>query len=647
MEGRNMRRSIQSWLIFPCFVYFTILFSGSVFSQQPSVDYREPYSPYLDQSYPTKVYWGDTHVHTNLSVDANALGKNKLLGPDQAYRFAKGEIVRAHNGMQAKLRRPLDFLAVADHAFNLGLMFAIEEGDQRVLQTDSGKKLYQQWRDLQSNPDKQSRSINIKKFALHNLFPFFDNKKPILNDDSFLASTWQKVTASADKHNEPGIFTAFIGYEWTSFGADTVRRENWSNLHRVVLYKDGAHKANQLLPLTAFDTTDPEMLWQHMEAYEQMTGGEVLAIPHNGNMSQGQMFSPYTVDGQAITLAYAKNRSRWEPLYEVTQIKGDSETHPVLSPADDFSDYETMYSFAGKKQEMARVTMPKWIENKKSEYARSALKLGLAQKSLIGVNPFKFGLIGSTDTHNSLAAVDNDNFWGQRTTSEPNAMRMSVIGGLAAGGYAGVWAQENTRESLFAAMRRKEVYASTGPRIRVRFFGGWDYESDDAMKPNLVKIGYSKGVPMGGDLSVSPKSKAPRFLIRAVRDPDGANLDRVQVIKGWRDNKGELHEKIYNVALANRPGRDKKGRVLSVGSTVDVDDATYTNKIGAPELATVWMDPDFSKDELAFYYVRVLEIPTPRWTAYDRARFSIVEGISGIPMVTQERAYTSPIWYTP
>ena len=443
----------------------------------------------------------------------------------------------------------------------------------------------------------------------------------------------------------------------------------------MVIFKDNAETAGQVIPFSQYDSSDPEDLWTYLQGYEDKTGGEALAIPHNGNLSTGVMFALEDAKGNPLSKGYAETRSRWEPLFEVTQIKGDSETHPLLSPEDDFADYETMSSdslfMPEIKSQRGLSDYDPWLEKfqkrldagdanwmRTYEYARSGLKLGLQQQSKLGINPFKFGMIGSTDAHTSLATADENNFWGKLTEAEPLATRITsgwrpaINEGwpgwkMSASGYAAVWAEENTREALFAAMKRKEVYATTGPRMKVRFFGGWDYKKDDALKPDLARIGYAKGVSMGGDLTNAPKGKASSFLIRAVKDPDGANLDRVQVIKGWHDKNGELHEKIYDVALSDSRKKNWRGKIKPVGNTVDTSDASYTNSIGDPELAVVWQDPDFNADELAFYYVRVLEIPTPRWTAYDAKFFGLKNVPEEVPMVTQERAYTSPIWYTP
>jgi hypothetical protein len=388
-----------------------------------------------------------------------------------------------------------------------------------------------------------------------------------------------------------------------------------------------------------------------MQSYEDQTGGRVLAIPHNGNLSNGIMFpdvNPAT--NRRLTAAYARNRMRWEPLYEVTQIKGDGEAHPYLSPNDEFADYET-WDQGNLGPVLKETSMLQY------EYAREALKNGLRHEERLGVNPYKFGLEGATDSHTALATAEEDNFFGKHSMTEPNPDRMTTDVGhfeenrwpgwyQVASGYTGVWATENTREAIFDAMMRKETYATTGPRIAVRFFGGWDFVVDDANTRLPANVGYYKGVPMGGDLTRAPDGQAPSFLVAARKDPMSGNLDRVQVIKGWLDADGETHEQIYDVVWAGdrQPGAD--GKLPPVGNTVDVANATWTNLIGSPELITVWTDPDFNPIQRAFYYARVLEIPTPRWTAYE-AKYFGVPAPSESPMTTQERAYTSPIWYTP
>jgi len=620
--------------------------------------------------YPKNVYWGDTHLHTNLSWDAYDFG-NRNIGPDEAYRFAKGEVIQAHNGIKVKLDRPLDFLVVADHASNLGVLPSLASGNDSLLSSDLGRQVASELEEIE-NVSKVDASKG-KVLAL-NLFAkgFLDGA---ISTEGFNQALWLKIAKIADKHYVPGQFTTFSGFEWTQW---------FYNLHRVVIFKDDYEKVTQVLPFSQYDSNDPERLWDYMQGYEDLTHGEVLAIPHNGNFSWGVMFALENISGYPLSKNYAKKRSRWEPLFEVTQIKGDSEAHPLLSPLDEFADYETVSSkrpTTGALSEKLKKRMgfsyyDSWVKKNNDssnkswmhryEYARPALKLGLSEQKRLGTNPFKFGLIGGTDAHTSLAAVDEDNFWGKFTWVEPYAGRLSdsIFGAdfaiekkagewsetawkMNAAGYAAIWAEENTRESLFAAMKRKEVYASTGPRITVRFFGGWDYEENDAYRPDLARIGYMKGVPMGGDLTAAPQDAAPTFLIRAVKDPEGANLDRIQVIKGWQDASGELHEKIYNVAVSDNRKENNHGKVKPVGNTVDIPDASYTNTIGDPELAIVWQDPDFDKEELAFYYLRVLEIPTPRWTAYDAKYFKVTDLPKEIPMITQERAYTSPIWYTP
>ena len=435
-----------------------------------------------------------------------------------------------------------------------------------------------------------------------------------------------------------------IGYEWTS-------TSDGNNLHRNVLYRDGANLAKQVLPFTVVESDNPEDLWKWMEGYESKTGGRMLAIPHNGNLSNGLMFpdrNPAT--NRRLTAAYAKNRMRWEPLYEATQIKGDGEAHPFLSPNDEFADYETW-----DRNNLGPT--PKEPEMLQYEYAREALKNGLKHEARLGVNPYKFGLQAATDSHTGLATAEEDNFFGKHAMTEPNPGRMTTDVGhfehiswpgwyQVSSGYTGVWATENTREAIFDAMMRKETYATTGARIQVRFFGGWDFVAEDANTRLPANAGYFKGVPMGGDLTAAPTGKAPSFLVAARKDPLSGNLDRIQIIKGWLDDDGDTHEKVYDVVWAGdrAPGAD--GKLPPVGNTVDVKNATWTNSIGAPEMITVWTDPDFDPEERAFYYARVIEIPTPRWTAYE-AKYFGVDAPAESPMTTQERAYTSPIWYTP
>ncbi|RPH38825.1 MAG: DUF3604 domain-containing protein, partial [Burkholderiales bacterium] len=426
-----------------------------------------------------------------------------------------------------------------------------------------------------------------------------------------------------------------------------------NNLHRNVLFRSDSSVANRTVPFSQFDSKNPEDLWRFLADLERQHGAEVLAIPHNGNLSNGRMFTVETFDGKPLTRELAALRARFEPVIEATQIKGDSESHPLLSPTDEFADYERWDKANLNGTEVKTPDMLQW------EYAREALKTGLALDRTLGVNPFKFGMVGSTDAHTSLAAVEEENFFGKHSGVEPEPHRWEhvviespdpkyTIHGWqqAAGGYAGVWATENTREAIFDALKRKETYATTGPRIVVRFFGGWDFTAADAHSRLPAGVGYAKGVPMGGDLRRTTGAAAPTFLVAAMKDPYSGNLDRIQIVKGWLDAAGKTHEKVYDVAWSGGRKPGANGRLPAVGNTVDVATATWTNSIGAPELGTTWTDPEFDPKQPAFYYARVIEIPTPRWTAYEAVRFG-VRMSPNVPMTTQERAYTSPIWYTP
>ena len=598
--------------------------------------YDEPdYSPYVDMHFPNRVFWGDTHHHTSNSPDAGLVGN--ILGPDAAFRFARGEEVTASSGSRVKLLRPLDFLVVSDHAEYMGLPVLLNTGDPALLADPYGKTMYERFR---AGPEEAYG-------AFRELLEGVTQGKKLLDNKEIERTVWHRFGATADDFNDPGRFTAFIGFEWSSI-------PQGNNLHRVVVFRDGAERAAQVLPFSLFDSEDPEDLWRYLAAYEEKTGGQILAIPHNGNWSNGTMFSVKTFKGAPIDRRYAETRSRWEPLYEVTQIKGDGEAHPVLSPEDEFADFENW----DKGNATGTVAKEDWMLQ--YEYGRSALKLGLKHEAELGVNPYKFGLIGSPDTHTSIATTREDNYFGKFTATEPAPDRYKhyVIQSLTddslstfsseevASGLAAVWARENSREALFDAMKRKEVYATTGSRILVRVFGGWNFTADELERPDFAERGYSGGVPMGGDLTNAPAGKAPSFLIRTLRDPDNANLDRVQVIKGWTDANGETHERIYDVACADGRALRERRCEKPVGNTVDVANATYTNTIGDPLLTAHWVDPDFDPNQRAFYYVRVIEIPKPRWTAYDQKRFGI-KMPDDVPMIVQDRAYTSPIWYTP
>jgi len=601
---------------------------------------KPPYSPYAGRSFPTRPLFGDTHLHTGFSMDAGAAGAR--LTPSDAYRFARGEEITASSNQPVKLSRPLDFLVVADHSDGMGFFPLLMGGDPTLLGTEKGKQWYDQ---IKGGKGADAAFDIIQAFSgakMPNGFPLPGTKA--------FRSAWQETIKAAEAYNEPGRFTAFIGYEWTS-------NTGGNNLHRNVIFRENGAKASLVEPYTTqkpLGSDNPEDLWKWMAMAEEKTGSEVLAIAHNGNLSNGAMFPTIEAFGKKIDRNYVETRAKWERLYEVTQMKGDGEAHPFLSPNDEFANFERW-----DKANLA-VTQKKTNDMFEFEYARAALKNGLVLEAKLGVNPYKFGMIGSTDAHTGLAAVEEENFFGKVSISEPSPERLHAkfmsnpkIGvqimdwEVSSSGYAAVWAMENTRESIFDAMQRRETYATTGPRMMVRFFGGWDYQPEDANNRMPAAIGYAKGVPMGGDLSNAPKGKSPAFIAAALKDPIGANLDRIQIIKGWVDKNGKVQERIYDVAVSGGRTIDKDGRCKTpVGSTVDVANATWTNTIGAPELITVWKDPEFDATQRAFYYVRVLEIPTPRWTAYDAKRFG-TKPLPGTTMTLQERAYTSPIWYTP
>jgi len=603
---------------------------------------KPPYSPYAGRNFPTQPFFGDTHLHTSFSMDAGAFGAR--LGPREAYRFARGEQVTSSTGQPVKLSRPLDFLVVADHSDNMGFFPDLIAGKPALLADPTGKKWYEM---LQSGQGAAAAMDIIVQFS-HGTFP-----KDLMyfpGTDNYRGA-WKATIDAAEEFNAPGRFTAFIGYEWTS-------NTGGNNLHRNVVFRDDGARASQVDPFTVYPpygSDNPAKLWDWMQAYEQKTGGRVLAIAHNGNLSNGLMFPVVESFGQPVDRAYAETRAHWERLYEVTQTKGTGEAHPVLSPTDEFANFEIW------DKGNLDGSVPKSREMLEFEYARAAFKNGLKLEQALGVNPYKFGLVGSSDAHNGLSALSEDNFFGKTVPQEPSPERMTkafidnkqtgvkiMDWEVSASGYAAVWATDNTREAIWDAMQRRETYATTGPRMIVRFFGGWDFEPGDAQNRLPAAIGYAKGVPMGGDLRRPEGNKGPSFLVAALKDPMGANLDRIQVVKGWLNADGALEEKVYDVAWGDaerrKPGRD--GKLPAVGNTVNVANASWTNTIGDPELIAVWKDPDFDASDRAFYYARVIEIPTPRWTAYD-ARYFGVKPPAGTTMVLQERAYTAPIWYSP
>ena len=604
---------------------------------------QKPYSPWAESGFPRQVYWGDTHLHTGLSVDAGLFGCR--LGLEDAYRFARGEQVISSTGQPVKLSRPLDWLVIADHSDGMGLVNGLAAASPEVTRFEQGSR----W-----SKGLRAGGQTAVETALDLITTFSQGKvDPELlgmysPGSKIYASVWDDVVEAAETYNDPGRFTTLIGFEWTSLVTG-------NNLHRNVIFRDNGDRAGQVVPYTTQEpigSTDPLELYKWMTNYEAKTSGTVLALAHNGNLSNGIMF-PLDVQytGRKLDAFYVEQRARWEPMYEITQIKGDGETHPFLSPDDEFANYETWDAgnldlSEAKKNEMLQY-----------EYGREALKNGLLLEARLGTNPYKFGLVGSTDSHTALSTAEEDNFFGKHSGSEPSPQRMlhpftetkqGKFDGwqTVASGLAAVWAKENTRQAIFDAMARREVYGTTGPRMMVRFFGGWDFTLQDLNSRQPAFQGYEKGVPMGGDLSAHKGGKAPTFMVYSLRDPIGANLDRIQIIKGWLDANGKTHEKVYDVAWSDNRKPDRDGKLPPVGNTVDIKNASWINSIGASELGAVWTDPDFDAKERAFYYARVIEIPTPRWIVYDAFRFG-VEIPEGAETIHQERAYTAPIWYTP
>lgn len=598
-----------------------------------AADTTRVYSPYAGRAYPDRVLFGDLHFHTSISFDAGLIGTT--LTPSDGFRFARGEKVTSNSGQPVQLVRPLDFLAVTDHAEVLGLAPSIQTSDPLLLADPWGRHIHDLFN---SGGEARMRAFaEIAAMGTVGINPF--------SSPALAKSIWNDLTRTADAYNQPGVFTTFTGFEWTL-------SPDGNNLHRVVVFADDAQKTSQVVPFSLFDGPDPQKLWDYLELYEKKTGGRVIAVPHNGNLSNGLMFTDRMMDGAPMTREYAARRIRWEPIHEMSQIKGDEETHPLLSPDDEFADFErwdvgNITGQAAKKPEMLQY-----------EYARSALLTGLRLGRSLGVNPYKFGMNASTDTHTALSTSREENYFGKLASTEPSANRFDgeVVPAAdpalriltqeeSASGMTAVWARENTREAIFDALTRKEVYATTGTRIRVRVFGGWDFTEADLAAPDFAAKGYGSGVPMGGDLRQAPAGKSPAFLVQALRDPDGANLDRIQVIKGWIDASGETHERIYDIAVSGDRKIGKDGRAREpVGSTVDVARATYRNSIGASSFQAWWKDPAFDPAQDAFYYVRVLEIPTPRWTTYDAAFYGVPLP-KRVPATVQDRAYTSPIWY--
>lgn len=621
-----------------------MMMSSSVLCLLAQTNAEIPSSP-ENPNYPSRLLWGDTHVHTHLSADAYPLGSRTT--PDEAYRFARGEQIIS-NGLAAQLLTPLDFLMVSDHAENMGVFPRLAAGDPSLLNTDSARTVFEKLKKLpvadevlasETEQDFRAGAEALSSGKAMKASGFVIDKK-------FKQQVWNSVVDIAEKYNDPGNFTTFSGYEYSSGG-----------LHRNVLFAGGPEHTKKIIPFSSNDSDNPEDLWSFLERYIETTGSGVISIPHNSNLSGGKMFASKTFHGLPITKGYALTRSSLEPIVEVTQIKGDSETHPLVSPGDDFASFEDAWwdvvsSFRHK--DSSSISEEKIAER---SFVRGALKTGLDQRVDVAVNPFKFGVIGSTDSHTGLATANEKNFWGKMATDQPNPFRAARSSIFSASGYAAIWATENTREAIFSAMKRREVYATTGPRIILRFFGGWDFNNYDASSPNIAKIGYKKGVPMGGDLVMDQQQGVPHFLIAAMREPDGANLDRLQVVKGWRDQQGTLHEKVYDVVWSGERTPKENGKLPPIKSTVNISAANYRNTVGSPALKVAWRDPDFHPDESAFYYARVLQIPTPRWNTYDANIYETTvkspnydpwgRKMDPPPRVIQERAYSSPIWYEP
>lgn len=590
--------------------------------------------------FPQRVLWGDTHLHTDNSIDAFGFGTR--LGPEEALKFARGDEVTSTTGTRAQLSRPLDFLVIADHSDGLGATRRLYDAPRILIRDPTLRR----WHDMMhESPEQSQRAIaELINAAATDTLPASLNDPEQQEENN--REIWDSHLQLIDRYYEPGRFTPLAGFEYTLMPGG-------NNLHRVVMFRDGYARTSQVLPFPGLQGAVDE-LWDYMDAYEAATGGKALAIPHNSNLSNGLMFELTDSQGGPMSADYARRRALREPVVEATQIKGDSETHPFLSPNDEFASFGDL----GWELGNLPLTERKDPSMYAGEYLREALKHGLSIEQRTGVNPYAFGMIGSTDSHTSLATGDEDNFFGKHTGNEPaiedRALEPQNLGTevgrfgwhYMAGGYAAVWARANTRAEIFDAMMRREVYATTGPRMTVRLFGGFDFSEAD-WAGDWVRAGYTRGVPMGGRLE--DEGEAPRFLVSALKDPEGAHLDRVQIVKGWITADGVLNERVYDIAWSDMDERVRVGGMVpAVGDTVDRARATYTNTIGAPELRAVWTDPGYVAGESAFYYVRVLEIPTPRWTLYDAVRFGIdLSAEAMADAVAQERAYSSPIWLGP
>ena len=595
---------------------------------------------------PDQLLWGDTHLHSSNSFDAY-LNRNMSADPDTAYRYAKGlPVIHPYHRARVQIETPLDFLVVADHAEYLGVMRHIQErGIPRdgLGLWDTGRAWFVEWWLSGVIADDEGMAaftsflpvpMSVEEAAAQT------PEQNIPNSELMTETVWNEAIRIADAHHDPGTFTTMIGWEFSSIPAG-------ANLHRVVFTPDGADVASKFLPWSSVDSMYPEDLWTWLDQTSEETGARFVAIPHNSNISKGYMFTETTLRGEAYDAELAKRRAKWEPIVEITQIKGDSETHPSVSPNDPFADFETYPHYIQND--------PPPYDPKPGDYVRSGLLLGLAMERELGVNPYRFGLIGSTDAHTGMASAEEPNFWGKlaRDSIPENKPGDRGTGwgptgwSMSASGLAAVWAEENSRDAIYDAFRRREVYATSGPRIAVRVFAGFGIDPGAANADDLAAVGYEKGVPMGGVTGRGPDGAALRILVHAAKDPKSANLDRVQVVKGWIDAEGATHERVFDVVWSGARTVDASGAVAAVGNTVDPDTATYTNDIGAVQLATVWEDPEFEPDQPAFYYVRALEIPTPRHSVWDALALELDPREIQGPWWIQERAYTSPIWYQP
>ncbi|MEQ9519804.1 MAG: DUF3604 domain-containing protein [Parvibaculum sp.] len=618
----------------------------------------------------TQLLWGDTHLHTAYSTDAFLAG-NRDADPDTAYRLAKGEpVIHPFNRTRVQIARPLDFLVVADHAEGLGVMGELNRTDPDL----ANYWFWQRWkssyalgrfRDVVADPAEGTATFlagmpqpavkagdKVDPVTTGNptgLFEFLTRLTPEESIHEISAGMWSKSVAAAEAHNQPGKFSAMIGWEWT-------QTNNGVNLHRVVMSTLDGETAATMDPVGTDNAPYPEDLWAKLGELTSTTGARFLSIPHNSNLSKGYMFSDTLLNGDPMTVEYAQTRAEWEPVAEITQIKGDSETHPTLSPNDEFADFEQFNFYLQAVPQGG----PSVYTAGKGDFVRTGLMRGLEIENRLGVNPYQFGVIGSTDAHTSISSPDEPNFWGKVSLDSipENKRRIAPDANFQAGveafdgwnmsaaGLAAAWATENTRDAIFDAFTRKEVYATTGPRISLRVFGGWGFDETATEAEDIADIGYASGVPMGGDLSSAPEATPVQLLIRATRDPMGANLDRVQVVKGWLDDNGTAQEKVFDVIWSDDRVPDASGKLPPVGNTVDTRTGHFENSIGAPELSAIWQDPDFNMGQAAFYYVRVLEIPTIRHSQLDAVALQIDTPFEG-PATLQERAYSSPIWYKP